>query len=83
MAVKRSSEKIPDGKHKLSDLSDWFSYYEDEVINVPGQDVKIASFDESMRVLRSIRKPKKITIYGMNEKSYNFLVKGIEDLRLD
>lgn len=36
-----------------------------------------------MLVLNSLRKPKKIKIYGSDEKSYSYLVKGIEDLRLD
>lgn len=31
----------------------------------------------------SIRKPKRITIRGDDEKDYMFLVKGGEDLRLD
>jgi len=34
-------------------------------------------------VLPSIRKPKKLTVYGSNEKGYQFLIKGSEDLRLD
>lgn len=34
-------------------------------------------------VLGSIRRPKKITIHGSNEKDYHILVKGGEDLRLD
>ncbi|CAD8069351.1 unnamed protein product [Paramecium sonneborni] len=44
---------------------------------------KIASFDQGMLVLSSIRKPKRIKIYGTDEKQYLFLVKGGEDLRLD
>ena len=34
-------------------------------------------------VLSSIRKPKRVTIRGDDEKEYMFLVKGGEDLRLD
>jgi DNA-dependent protein kinase catalytic subunit len=34
-------------------------------------------------VLGSIRRPKKITIHGSNEKDYHLLIKGGEDLRLD
>ena len=34
-------------------------------------------------MLSSIRKPKRITIRGDDEKEYMFLVKGGEDLRLD
>lgn len=33
--------------------------------------------------MSSIRKPKRIRIYGTDEKEYLFLVKGGEDLRLD
>ena len=33
--------------------------------------------------MTSIRKPKRITIRGDDEKDYMFLVKGGEDLRLD
>ena len=36
-----------------------------------------------MLVLHSIRRPKRIIIFGSDEKVYKFLVKGIEDLRLD
>ena len=36
-----------------------------------------------MLVMSSIRKPKRITIRGDDEKEYMFLVKGGEDLRLD
>jgi len=41
------------------------------------------NFDKMILILGSIRKPKKLTIHGSNEKSYDFLVKGGEDLRLD
>ncbi len=33
--------------------------------------------------MKSIRKPKRLTIYGSDEKTYKVLVKGVEDLRLD
>ena len=36
-----------------------------------------------MLVLSSIRKPKRITIRGSDEREYKFLVKGGEDLRQD
>ena len=66
----------------------------DEHIEIPGQytgvsepvpstHVTITNFDQLLLVLNSIRKPKKLTIHGSNEKSYDFLVKGGEDLRLD
>jgi DNA-dependent protein kinase catalytic subunit len=31
----------------------------------------------------SIRKPKRLSMYGTNEKLYHVLIKGGEDLRLD
>jgi len=34
-------------------------------------------------VLGSIRRPKKITVHGSNEKDYHLLIKGGEDMRLD
>mmetsp|Transcript_20542 Transcript_20542/g.17964 ORF Transcript_20542/g.17964 Transcript_20542/m.17964 type:complete len:80 (+) Transcript_20542:3535-3774(+) len=45
--------------------------------------ITISNFGQDVLVLGSIRRPKRITMHGSNEKSYNFLVKGIEDLRLD
>ena len=45
--------------------------------------VNISAFDDSLLILKSIRRPKRITILGTNERAYKFLVKGIEDLRLD
>ena len=51
--------------------------------NYSNDSVKINSFDQHLLILSSIRKPKKIKIFGNNEKSYDYLVKGGEDLRLD
>ena len=34
-------------------------------------------------VMSSLRKPKRITIRGNDEKDYNYLIKGGEDLRQD
>ncbi|XP_072042849.1 DNA-dependent protein kinase catalytic subunit-like [Amphiura filiformis] len=75
-------------------LSDFQSQGYDRELEIPGQydgktkpmpeyHVKIAGFDEYVKVLSSIRKPKMITIRGNDEKDYQFLVKGGEDLRLD
>lgn len=47
------------------------------------KNIKIASVKKVCLVLGSIRRPKKITVHGSNEKDYNLLVKGGEDLRLD
>lgn len=45
--------------------------------------IKIAGFDEKILTMSSIRKPKRITIRGHDQKEYKFLVKGGEDLRQD
>jgi DNA-dependent protein kinase catalytic subunit len=72
-------------------------YQSKSYIEIPGQyegshfshepqikkNIKIASFKKVCLVLGSIRRPKKITVHGSNEKDYNLLVKGGEDLRLD
>ena len=47
------------------------------------KNVKVASVKKVCLVLGSIRRPKKITIHGSNEKDYHLLIKGGEDLRLD
>lgn len=41
------------------------------------------NFDTQVLVMTSIRKPKRITIRGNDEKEYHYLVKGGEDLRQD
>jgi len=45
--------------------------------------ITISNFGQNVLVLGSLRRPKRLTMHGSNEKSYNVLVKGIEDLRLD
>lgn len=72
-----------------------YSYFEyKDYIEIPGQyeddqepfvenHVKITGFKKNVLTLGSIRKPKRLTINGSNEKEYDLLVKGGEDLRLD
>jgi DNA-dependent protein kinase catalytic subunit len=57
-------------------------YHQSSAIDLE-QLVKIVSFDPSILVMGSMRKPKRIKIHGSNEKDYMFLVKGGEDLRQD
>lgn len=45
--------------------------------------MKIANVKKICLVLGSIRRPKKITVHGSNEKDYHLLIKGGEDMRLD
>lgn len=43
----------------------------------------IAAFGPSLLVLRSLRRPKRLTAIGNDEREYHLLVKSGEDLRLD
>lgn len=65
-----------------------------EWIELPGQyngrqrpqpelHVRIVNFDPIVLTMSSLRKPKRITIHGSDEKSHHYLVKGGEDLRMD
>lgn len=45
--------------------------------------LEIFSFEKSLLVMMSIRKPKRLKIRGSDEREWPFLVKGGEDLRLD
>jgi DNA-dependent protein kinase catalytic subunit len=77
---------------KATQYSPWFlqtvGYYRD--ILIPGHThalsefpTHIASFNNQLLTLHSLRQPKRLTIRGDDDKLYNFLIKGGEDLRLD
>ncbi|XP_052262779.1 DNA-dependent protein kinase catalytic subunit-like isoform X1 [Dreissena polymorpha] len=83
---------------KLAEYSKWMSDFNSNLqgrnLEIPGQytgvrkplpeyHVKIAGFDQTVKVMTSLRKPKRITIRGNDERDYHFLVKGGEDLRQD
>ncbi|XP_053414339.1 DNA-dependent protein kinase catalytic subunit [Nycticebus coucang] len=82
----------------LQECSPWLSSFQAELLRqeleVPGQydgrgkplpeyHARIAGFDERVKVMASLRKPKRIVIRGHDEREYPFLVKGGEDLRQD
>ncbi|KAM5158207.1 DNA-dependent protein kinase catalytic subunit [Mantella aurantiaca] len=82
----------------LKEYSPWMSNFKPEFsrneLEIPGQyngrsnplpeyHVKISGFDERVKVMSSLRKPKRIVIRGNDERDYPFLVKGGEDLRQD
>uniref|UniRef100_A0A6I8P9D2 DNA-dependent protein kinase catalytic subunit n=1 Tax=Ornithorhynchus anatinus TaxID=9258 RepID=A0A6I8P9D2_ORNAN len=82
----------------LKECSPWLSDFRVEFLRseleIPGQydgkgkplpeyHAKITGFDERVKVMASIRKPKRIIIRGHDEREYPFLVKGGEDLRQD
>ncbi|CAH1795603.1 unnamed protein product [Owenia fusiformis] len=83
---------------KLSEYSRWFVEFSKQdkplVLEIPGQydgqskpmpeyHTKIAGFEEKVLVLTSIRRPRRISIRGSDEKEHKYLVKGGEDLRQD
>ena len=57
--------------------------YSGETQPIPELHVKVAYFLPEVMVIQSIRKPKRLTMLGTDEKVYHCLVKGGEDLRLD
>lgn len=82
----------------LKEYSPWMSAFKIQSpgneVEIPGQydgkgkplpeyHVRISGFDERVKVMASLRKPKRIVIRGHDEKEYPFLVKGGEDLRQD
>lgn len=93
----QGSERISKYSEWLDNLDCNEFYQTKHFIEIPGQyenclfnqepinqrNVKIASVKKVCLVLGSIRRPKKITIHGSNEKDYFLLIKGGEDLRLD
>lgn len=50
---------------------------------LPEYHAKITGFDERVKVMSSIRRPKRLIIRGDDERDHSFLVKGGEDLRQD
>ncbi|XP_023688567.2 DNA-dependent protein kinase catalytic subunit isoform X1 [Paramormyrops kingsleyae] len=82
----------------LKEYSPWLSNFRAEMLQeeleIPGQydglskpmpeyHAKIKGFDERVKVMSSIRRPKRLIIRGHDERDYPFLVKGGEDLRQD
>nr|Q8WN22.1 RecName: Full=DNA-dependent protein kinase catalytic subunit; Short=DNA-PK catalytic subunit; Short=DNA-PKcs [Canis lupus familiaris]AAL40979.1 DNA-dependent protein kinase catalytic subunit [Canis lupus familiaris] len=93
---KMCTDSKPPGN--LKECSPWMSDFKVEFLRneleIPGQydgkgkplpeyHARIAGFDERIKVMASIRKPKRIIIRGRDEKEYPLLVKGGEDLRQD
>lgn len=96
--AKLKAPRIADIQTSLQTMCQWLNqcqwFGDENYLELPGQysgerkpivsdHVKIMKFDEKTTVFPSLRKPVNITIYGSNGKSYGFLVKYGEDLRLD
>jgi DNA-dependent protein kinase catalytic subunit len=85
------------GGVKISHFSLWLSSFDPTThkIELPGANLKedvdphsqdvdyIFSIDQNLLVMDSIRKPKRIVIYGISGQEYKYLVKSGEDLRCD
>ncbi|XP_070708776.1 DNA-dependent protein kinase catalytic subunit [Pempheris klunzingeri] len=82
----------------LKEYSPWLSEFKADpfsnALEIPGQydgrskplpeyHAKITGFDERVKVMSSIRRPKRLIIRGDDERDHPFLVKGGEDLRQD
>ncbi|XP_037550083.1 DNA-dependent protein kinase catalytic subunit [Nematolebias whitei] len=82
----------------LKEYSPWLSGFKADPfgneLEVPGQydgrskplpeyHAKITGFDERVKVMSSMRRPKRLIIRGDDERDHPFLVKGSEDLRQD
>ncbi|KAG9478931.1 hypothetical protein GDO78_012545 [Eleutherodactylus coqui] len=92
----RREQKTEPGN--LKEYSPWMSAFKPEFfredLEIPGQydgkskpmpeyHIRICGFDERVKVMTSMRRPKRIVIRGNDERDYPFLVKGGEDLRQD
>ncbi|KAG0180275.1 hypothetical protein DFQ29_000972 [Apophysomyces sp. BC1021] len=92
------NQKLPGAAELLKSYSPWLAEFHganyDVGLEIPGQyhglsqpfpeeHAKIVGFDERLLVMSSLRKPKRLQLYGTDGKEHLFLVKGGEDLRLD
>lgn len=82
----------------LKEYSPWLSGFKagpfSNELEIPGQydgrskplpeyHAKITGFDERVKVMSSIRRPKRLIVRGDDERDHPFLIKGGEDLRQD
>ncbi|XP_013375655.1 PREDICTED: DNA-dependent protein kinase catalytic subunit isoform X2 [Chinchilla lanigera] len=92
------SKMRKDSPGNLKECSPWMSEFKVQFLRdeleIPGQyhgrgkplpeyHARISGFDERVKVMASIRRPKRIVIRGHDEREYPVLVKGGEDLRQD
>jgi DNA-dependent protein kinase catalytic subunit len=89
------SKTLKDGN--IGDYSPWLKSFKRNIgrdLEIPGQytgkmkplpeyHIRIESFDERIFVYNSLRRPKRITIRGTDQKEHRFIVKGGEDQRQD
>ncbi|XP_055526666.1 serine/threonine-protein kinase Smg1 isoform X2 [Wyeomyia smithii] len=74
---------------RLSEISPVLAKLSKTAISMPGIDctqkkqIFISSVDNSVQILPTKTKPKKLMFYGSNGRRYSYLFKGLEDLHLD
>lgn len=73
---------------KVSEISPSLYNLRNTDVTMPGQNlmsglVRLAKFDNTMSVLPTKTKPKKLCMVGDNGHRYTYLFKGLEDLHLD
>ncbi|XP_050421824.1 serine/threonine-protein kinase SMG1 [Adelges cooleyi] len=70
---------------KMDTISPVLANLKDTKIAMPGVErvVTVASINNSVAILPTFTKPKKLIFYGSDGKVYTYLFKGLEDLHLD
>lgn len=75
---------------KMSDISPVLASLQNTNISMPGvlptndsEAIYIQSVDDTIQILPTKTKPKKLAFYGSDGKRYTYLFKGMEDLHLD
>ena len=75
------------GVLRLSEISPALANLKRTLIPLPGQDdqkdLTIQSFEETLLILPTKTKPKKLKVKASDGKTYTYLFKGLEDLHLD
>eukprot|EP00884_Botryococcus_braunii_P014588 jgi/Botrbrau1/2312/Bobra.39_1s0001.1 len=90
-------DKTPNlrGKRDVASLSPWLAQYSDKTESLvalpymgavgtgPPPDVRVIGFGATVDVFASKQQPKKLQMYGDDFRTYEWVVKGGEDVRVD
>ncbi|CAG8553655.1 2074_t:CDS:10, partial [Ambispora leptoticha] len=73
---------------KLADVAPYLATIKSSAITMPGlptnaEHITIQSFDQTVFILPTKTKPKKLSLLGSDGHLYGYLFKGLEDLHLD
>ncbi|UJR15815.1 hypothetical protein I4U23_002744 [Adineta vaga] len=72
--------------HAMNQISPKLAQIKHSAIPIPGEDgqfLTIHSVGQTVQVLPTKTRPKKLTFVGSNGRRYQYLLKGLEDLHLD